>query len=390
MDFTLLIVDDEDNFREGLKEYFSEKFSVMDAGNLTDARNILASTPVDIILLDVQVGPEYGLDLLPAIRLMNPAPKTIIMTAYGEVEMAVDAMKNGAYDFLSKPVNFSLLEATIKKALDVVRLERELYFQRSTQFGGSDFILGKNSRIRDAYDCAMKAAAAQASILITGETGTGKEVITRFIHENGPRAKKPFRPINCSAIQPTMLESELFGHEAGAFTSADKLHRGLFEAADGGILFLDEISSMSLDMQSKLLRALEEKEIRRVGGTKEIPVDVQIIAATNHNISDMIQQGTFRSDLFYRLNVIHIELPPLRERLDDLTELFVFFIKKISLEQGKNIPYIDPVILSAIRKYRWPGNIRELRNACERAVILCAGDTIQLSGFPAEIAVLAE
>ena len=182
MDFTLLIVDDEDNFREGLKEYFSEKFSVADAGNLTDARNILASTPVDIILLDVQVGPEYGLDLLPAIRLMNPAPKTIIMTAYGEVEMAVDAMKNGAYDFLSKPVNFSLLEATIKKALDVVKLERELYFQRSTQSGTSDFILGKNSRIREAYDCAMKAAAAQASILITGETGTGKEVITRFTH----------------------------------------------------------------------------------------------------------------------------------------------------------------------------------------------------------------
>lgn len=389
MDYTLLIVDDEDNFREGLKEVYKDRFRVLDAPNLTAARKILKNQPVELILLDVNIKSEFGPDLLTDIRRMEPKPKVIILTAFGDVDTAVNAMKNGADDFISKPVDFALLDATLARNIKVIDMERELYFQRS-QSKPTDFVIGKTEAIRHAYFLAERAAAAQASILITGETGTGKEVITRFIHDTGPRAKGPFYPINCSAIQSTMLESELFGHEAGSFTGADKLHKGLFEAASGGILFLDEISSMSLDMQSKLLRALEEKKIRRVGGNHEIDVDVQIVAATNHKIEELITKGEFRSDLFYRLNVIRIDLPPLRERIEDLKELFAFFIKKYSLEQGKNIPYIEPQILTAISKYSWPGNIRELRNACERAVIFCMGDTLQLSSFPREIVELAE
>lgn len=389
MDYTLLIVDDEDNFREGLKEVYKDRFRVLDASNLTEARKILKTQPVDLILLDVNIKSEFGPDLLTDVRRMEPKPKVIILTAFGDVDTAVNAMKNGADDFLSKPVDFALLDATLARNIKVVDLEKELFYQRS-QSKPVDFIIGKTEAIRHAYFLAERAATAQASILITGETGTGKEVITRFIHNSGPRAKGPFYPINCSAIQSTMLESELFGHEAGSFTGADKLHKGLFETANGGILFLDEISSMSLDMQAKLLRALEEKKIRRVGGNQEIDVDVQIVAATNHKIEELITKGEFRTDLFYRLNVIRIELPPLRERIEDLKELFAFFIKKYSLEQGKNIPYIEPQILTAISKYTWPGNIRELRNACERAVIFCMGDTLQLSSFPREIVELAE
>ncbi len=389
MDYTLLIVDDEDNFREGLKEVYKDRFRVLDASNLTEARKTLKTQPVDLILLDVNIKSEFGPDLLTDIRRMEPKPKVIILTAFGDVDTAVNAMKNGADDFLSKPVDFALLDATLARNIKVIDLEKELFYQRS-QSKPADFIIGKTEAIRHAYYLAERAATAQASILITGETGTGKEVITRFIHKSGPRAKGPFYPINCSAIQSTMLESELFGHEAGSFTGADKLHKGLFETANGGILFLDEISSMSLDMQAKLLRALEEKKIRRVGGNQEIDVDVQIVAATNHEIEELITKGEFRMDLFYRLNVIRIELPPLRERIEDLKELFAFFIKKYSLEQGKNIPYIEPQILTAISKYSWPGNIRELRNACERAVIFCMGDTLQLSSFPREIVELAE
>lgn len=389
MDYTLLIVDDEDNFREGLKEVYKDRFRVLDASNLTEARKTLKTQPVDLILLDVNIKSEFGPDLLTDIRRMEPKPKVIILTAFGDVDTAVNAMKNGADDFLSKPVDFALLDATLARNIKVIDLEKELFYQRS-QSKPADFIIGKTEAIRHAYYLAERAATAQASILITGETGTGKEVITRFIHKSGPRAKGPFYPINCSAIQSTMLESELFGHEAGSFTGADKLHKGLFETANGGILFLDEISSMSLDMQAKLLRALEEKKIRRVGGNHEIDVDVQIVAATNHEIEELITKGEFRTDLFYRLNVIRIELPPLRERIEDLKELFAFFIKKYSLEQGKNIPYIEPQILTAISKYSWPGNIRELRNACERAVIFCMGDTLQLSSFPREIVELAE
>ncbi|HOR55371.1 MAG TPA: sigma-54 dependent transcriptional regulator [Flexilinea sp.] len=388
MDFTVLVVDDEENFREGIKQYLSRdvNYEILDAASLSEAREILNRQPVDIIMLDVQVGKEYGPDLLYDINRIRPTPKTILITAYGEVEMAVDAMKNGAFDFLSKPVNFPLLEATLKRAEDVIRLQKEIESLMGAYKKDFSFVVGQNEKMKRIFKDAQLAAKAQVSILIGGETGTGKEVLAKFIHQNGPRANKLLVPINCAAIQPTILESELFGYEAGAFTNAEKRKPGLFEVADGGILFLDEISSMSMDMQSKLLRAIEEKKVRHVGGTKEIPVDVQIVAASNRNIPEMIEKGDFREDLYYRLRIVDIEIPPLRERKEDLPELIGFFVKSISAERGVNITKVSESVLRAFQNYSWPGNIRELKNAIERASIFCEGDTINLCDIPADIA----
>ncbi len=388
MDFTVLVVDDEENFREGIKQYLSRdvNYEILDAASLSEAREILNRQPVDIIMLDVQVGKEYGPDLLYDINRIRPTPKTILITAYGEVEMAVDAMKNGAFDFLSKPVNFPLLEATLKRAEDVIRLQKEIESLMGAYKKDFSFVVGQNEKMKRIFKDAQLAAKAQVSILIGGETGTGKEVLAKFIHQNGPRANKLLVPINCAAIQPTILESELFGYEAGAFTNAEKRKPGLFEVADGGILFLDEISSMSMDMQSKLLRAIEEKKVRHVGGTKEIPVDVQIVAASNRNIPEMIEKGDFREDLYYRLRIVDIKIPPLRERKEDLPELIGFFVKSISAERGVNITKVSEPVLRAFQNYSWPGNIRELKNAIERASIFCEGDTINLCDIPADIA----
>jgi len=388
MDFTVLVVDDEENFREGIKQYLSRdaNYEILDAASLSEAREILNRQPVDIIMLDVQIGKEYGPDLLYDINRIRPTPKTILITAYGEVEMAVDAMKNGAFDFLSKPVSFPLLEATLKRAEDVIRLQKEIESLMGAYKKDFSFVVGQNEKMKRIFKDAQLAARAQVSILIGGETGTGKEVLAKFIHQNGPRANKLLVPINCAAIQPTILESELFGYEAGAFTNAEKRKPGLFEVADGGILFLDEISSMSMDMQSKLLRAIEEKKIRHVGGTKEIPVDVQIVAASNRNISEMIEKGDFREDLYYRLRIVDIEIPPLRERKEDLPELIGFFVKSISAERGLNITKVSEPVIRAFQNYSWPGNIRELKNAIERASIFCEGDTINLCDIPADIA----
>ena len=248
-----------------------------------------------------------------------------------------------------------------------------------------EYVQGNNARMKRVFQDASRAARAGVSVLIYGETGSGKEVIAQYIHMNGSRASKPMIAINCAAIAPTVLESELFGHEAGSFTGADKKTQGLFEAADGGILFLDEISSMSMDMQAKILRAIEEKKIRKVGGTKEIPVDVQIIAASNRDMKQMIEEKTFREDLFYRLCVVDINIPPLRERTDDIPELAAFFVRKISLEHGQNITGISPQVLKAFQKYNWPGNIREFRNAIERACIFCLTDTIELCDIDPKI-----
>ncbi len=385
---TILIVDDEDNFREGLDQYLTYKgYSVMAAANLTDARNILRENPIDIVLLDVQIGKEYGPDFLNDINLVRPTPVTILLTAYGEVDIAVAAMKNGAFDFMGKPVNLPKLESTLKKAEEIMTFRRQMDERIWTTADKKfEYVEGVNPRMKRVFRDASRAARAGVSVLIYGETGSGKEIIAKYIHKNGARAAKPMISINCAAISPTVLESELFGHEAGSFTGADKKTQGLFEAADGGILFLDEISSMSLEMQAKILRAIEEKKIRKVGGTKEIPVDVQIIAASNRDMKQMIEEKTFREDLYYRLCVVDINIPPLRERTEDIPELAAFFVRKISLEHGQNITGISPQVLRAFQKYSWPGNIREFRNAIERACIFCLTDTIELCDIDARIA----
>ena len=387
MKTTILIVDDEDNFREGFDKYLTNKgYQVYSAANLTDARKILHEQEIDIILLDVQIGKEYGPDFLDDIKLVRPTPITILLTAYGELDMAVTAMKNGAFDFMSKPLNLTDLENNLKEAEQIMQFRREMERYWTSADKKFEYVEGSNKRMQRVFQDASRAARAGVSVLINGETGSGKEIVAKYIHKNGVRAAKPMVAVNCAAIASTVLESELFGHEAGSFTGATSKTIGLFEQADGGILFLDEISSMSLEMQAKILRAIEEKEIRRVGGTKQIPVDVQIIAASNRDMKQMIAEKTFRDDLYYRLRVVDISIPPLRERVEDIPELAAYFVKTISREQGKNIAGVSPQVLKALEKYNWPGNVRELRNAIERACIFCLTDTIELCDIDSEIA----
>jgi DNA-binding NtrC family response regulator len=299
--------------------------------------------------------------------------------------MAVDAMKNGAHDFLTKPIQLSQLENSIERACEIVQMRRELAHFRQTQKESVSFVAGKSAAMKSVLNQALKASQAQVSVLITGETGTGKDVLAKYIHKQGPRSNKPYIAINCAAIQNTVLESELFGYEAGAFTGADRRKHGLMEVADGGILFLDEISSMPLDIQAKLLRAIEEHAFRRVGGTNLISVDVQIVAASNRNLKEMIQNGEFRQDLYFRLKVVDLDVPPLRERKADIPELVGFFIREINMKQGVNVEDITGRAMEKLIRYDWPGNIRELRHAIERAILFCDGRIIDLPDLPADI-----
>jgi len=294
-------------------------------------------------------------------------------------------MKNGAHDFLTKPIQLDQLEQSIKRAFESVRMRRELAHFREVQKNNLDFVPGQNLVVKKMMEAAAKAGQMQVSVLITGETGVGKDVLAQYIHASGPRANKPYIAINCAAIQSTVLESELFGYEAGAFTSAEKRKHGLMEVADGGVLFLDEISSMPLDMQAKLLRAIEESAFRRVGGTTLIKVDVQIIAASNRNLKDMIAANDFRSDLYYRLKVVDLHLPPLKERSEDIPELVGFFLRDRNRKMGQNVENVSPRAMEALMRYNWPGNIRELSHAIEHAILFSDGQTIDLPDLPADI-----
>ena len=387
MSATILIVDDEKTARNNISEYLNQiGYETVGVGTLKEARDCLRSSVGDIILLDVDLGGDYGPDLLFDIQHLDVRPPVIIITAYGAIDMAVDAMKNGAHDFIEKPLDFSRLERSLKRAQELVLLRRELAHYRQAQVDQSQFVVGQSPVMKKVLDQAARSAKSVVSVLITGESGTGKEVLARYIHRSGNRANKQFIPINCATIQPTMMESELFGHESGAFTSADKRKPGLMEVADGGILFLDEISSMPLDVQAKLLRAIEEMAFFRVGGTALIKVDVQIIAASNRDLKKMIEANEFRHDLYFRLKVVDLHLPPLRERKDDIPELVGFFIRRFNQSMGMNVTGISPLALEALFEYDWPGNIRELSNTIERSMIFCDGETIQIADLPAEIA----
>lgn len=386
MGMTILIIDDEDNARENIGQFLTAKgYEVKGAATLAEGRTCLQRSDADVVLLDVQLPDGYGPNLLYETATMPLRPPIILITAYGDIDMAVDAMKNGAHDFLTKPIQLNQLEKSIERAGEVVALRREIAHLRESQQQKGRFITGKSPAMQSVLTQAQKAAEKSVSVLITGETGSGKEVLAHFIHANGPRAGKPFIAINCAAIQNTMLEAELFGFEAGAFTGADKRKLGLMEVADQGILFLDEISSMPLDIQAKLLRALEERALRRVGGTNLIKVDVQIIAASNRSLSALIKDGQFREDLFYRLKVVDLHVPPLRERKADIPELVGFFIRQFNVRQGSNVINISPRALAALTAYEWPGNIRELSNAIERAMLFCDGESIELADLPAEV-----
>ncbi len=386
MTATILLVDDEKNARNNIGSYLeSEGYEVLLAADLKTARKHLTAQEADIVLLDVQLPDGYGPDLLAETSQLANRPPIIMITAHGKIDMAVEAMKNGAHDFIQKPIKFERLEQSIKRAQDIVEMREELNHFRKTQRDSLDSIVINSDIMRNVFAQAQRAAKSSTSILITGETGTGKEVLALAIHRMGPRSDKPFIDINCAAVQNTMLESELFGYEAGAFTGAQKRKRGLMEVADEGILFLDEISSMSSDMQAKVLRALEEQTFRRVGSTTSIQVDVQILAASNRVLPALIETGAFREDLYYRLKVINLEIPPLREHLEDIPGLAGHFIKTNNPKMGLNIENMTPAALDLLKKYQWPGNIRELRNVIERAMIFCDEATIDVQHLPAEL-----
>jgi DNA-binding NtrC family response regulator len=386
MTATILLVDDEKNARNNIGSYLeSEGYEVLLAADLKTARKHLSAQEADIVLLDVQLPDGYGPDLLAETAQLANRPPIIMITAHGKIDMAVEAMKNGAHDFIQKPIKFERLEQSIKRAQDIVEMREELNHFRKTQRDSLDSIVINSDIMRDVFTQAQRAAKRSTSILITGETGTGKEVLALAIHRMGPRSEKPFIDINCAAVQNTMLESELFGYEAGAFTGAQKRKRGLMEVADEGILFLDEISCMSSDMQAKMLRALEERTFRRVGSTTSIKVDVQILAASNRVLPALIETGAFREDLYYRLKVINLEIPPLREHPEDIPGLVGHFIKTNNPKMGLNIENMTPAALTLLKKYKWPGNIRELRNVIERAMIFCDEATIDVQHLPAEL-----
>jgi DNA-binding NtrC family response regulator len=386
MSATILIVDDEENARLNIGTFLTGRgYEIQAAATLAEARDNLRLGNADIILLDVQLPDGYGPTLLEETASLPTRPPIILITAFGDIEMAVDAMKSGAHDFLQKPIRLAQLEKSIVRAEEIVAMRRELNHLRQTRQEKKDFIVGNSQQMKRLMDQAARAAAASVSVLITGETGVGKEVLASAIHKLGPRANKPFIAINCAAIQSTVLESELFGYEAGAFTGADKRKHGLMEVADEGILFLDEISSMPVDMQAKLLRAIEERAFRRVGGTNLIKVDVQILAASNRELKTLIQDGRFREDLYYRLKVVDLHLPPLRERIQDIPELVGLFVAKNNQRMGVNIRDVTPRALQALMAHTWPGNIRELRNVIERAMLFCDEEAIDLAHLPYEI-----
>jgi len=387
MSATILVIDDVVTAREAIADSLrKDGKEVLEAGTLNEARTYLELNKADICILDILLPDGNGLSLLDEVVQLDRQPKFIVITAHGQIDYAVEAMKKGALDFITKPIDMKNLKQSISRAEKLVAMRRELDHLRSSHTATAKFVIGRHPRMQSLIDQAQRSADASVPVLITGESGTGKEVIATFIHQIGPRQQHPFIAVNCAAIANTLLESELFGHEANAFTGASsKRKNGLMEVADGGILFLDEISSMPVDMQAKLLRAIEEHAFRRVGGTTLIRVDVQIIAASNQDLKVLIKEGNFREDLYYRLKVVDLEVPPLRKRRDDIPELVGLLLRQSNMSMGANIQDVTPRAMDALIAYDWPGNIRELRNAIERGIIFSDDAAIDLQDLPTEI-----
>lgn len=386
MAITILVVEDEENARK----FYSDSllafgYEVIGTPSFSEAQNHIRRGDADVAIVDVTLPDGYGPNLLYETAHLPFRPPMIFITAYGDIDMAVEAMKNGAHDFLPKPFEIPRLEQSLQRACEIVTMRRELAHLRQTQQQKGLFVVGKSPEMQTVLSRANRIASATVSVLITGETGTGKDVLARHIHNISPRANKPFIAINCAAIQNTMLESELFGYEAGAFTGAQQRKHGLMEVADGGILFLDEIASMPVEIQAKLLRASEEQAIRRVGGTNMINVDVQILAASNRDLKLMIEEGKFREDLYYRLKVVDLHLPPLRDRKMDIAELVAFFVRQNNARRGLNITDITPRAMQSLLDYHWPGNIRELSNAIDHAMLFCDGAVIDIPYLPKDV-----
>lgn len=383
----ILVVDDEKNTRDGLARALGRNYDVRLADSAARALRVLDEQPVDVLLSDIRMPGEDGLALMQRALARTPAPVCILLTAYGSIETAVDAMKRGAYDFLTKPVSLDRLELLLQRALrerDMESENRRLREQLDARFG-LEQLIGRSAPMQEVFDAIRQVGPSRATVLVTGESGTGKELVARAIHQLSPRVHGPFIPLHCAALAPTLLESELFGHEKGAFTGASERRRGRFELADGGSLFLDEVGEIPAAIQVKILRVLEERKFERVGGQETVEVDVRLIAATNRDLKKMVDEGTFREDLYYRLNVVTIHLPPLRERPDDIPLLVQHFLKELAAENGKTIAGLTPEAMGALAAYAWPGNVRELRNVIERMVVMARGDTLTVRDLPAAL-----
>ena len=375
----ILVVDDDSAHRTMLKTLLSGwQYDIIEADDGSTAIEKVRKRSFDLVLMDVRMLKVSGLEALDEIKAFNPAIPVIIMTAYSSLETAVEAIKKGAYDYLTKPLDFDKLKITIKRAMEHIRLKEENRILKESL--GKHFdrqnIIGQSPAMIKLLETVAQVAASEATVLINGESGTGKELIAGATHFNSPRKDGPFVKINCAAITETLLESELFGHEKGAFTGADKRKDGRFVQAHKGSLFLDEVSEMTLAMQVKLLRVLQEREITRVGGEGAVKVDVRVIGATNRNLMNMIKEGSFREDLFYRLNVISLDIPPLRKRRDDIVLLAQHFLQDFSAKNRKQIKGFTPKAIDRLIRYDWPGNVRELMNAVERAVVLARTEHI--------------
>lgn len=382
---TILIVDDEKNYLVVLEALLGpEGYEIITTDNADNALRLIEESDLDLVITDMKMPGMNGMNLLEDAKRINSDLPIIIMTAYGTIEMAVEAMKKHAYDYIEKPFKNEQLKLTVKKALNNYRLVKENRLLSEAlsdkyKFGN---IIGKSRPMQEIYDLINKVSQTKTSVLITGASGTGKELIANAIHYNSPRKDKPFISVNCGALTETLLESELFGHEKGAFTGAISMKKGRFELANGGTLFLDEVGEMPPPLQVKLLRVLQEMEFERVGGTKTIDVDVRILSASNRHIEQDVKDGKFREDLFYRLNVIHIEVPSLRERGGDIRLLVNHFLQKYGIDEKKERLQLSPEAWKVLFNHEWPGNIRELENVIERAVVLNNNGLIETEDFP--------
>ena len=386
--YNLLIVDDEQGQREILSGYLKKKgYTVYTASSGTEGIQSVKNYPIDIIISDFKMPDKTGIEVLEAVKSINPEISFVMVTAFGTIENAVKAMRLGAYDYLAKPIDLDELDILLERIIEHKNLKSENQYlkqQLEERFKISS-IISQSPRMEEAVNLAARVAESKATVLITGENGTGKEVLAKAIHFISPRKNNPFIAVNIPALSENLMESEIFGHERGAFTGADKMKKGRFELAYKGTIFLDEIGDVPLPMQVKLLRVLQEQQIERVGGTETIPIDVRIIAATNQDLEKKIKEGTFREDLFYRLNIVAIKIPPLRERKEDILPLIEFFLLKYANENKKETFTISKEAVDQLMKYSYPGNVRELENSIERAVVLARGNTLTQNDLPMSI-----
>ena len=384
---TILIVDDEKHTREGLRQSLEDDFDVYTASNIDEAMNVLAADQIDLVLTDLRLGPEDGMTLIEKILQRTRPPICMLMTAYGSIATAVEAMKRGAYDFVTKPVNIDELGLKIARAISGRRTEQEnvqLRQQVEKRFGLENLV-GESRAMHGIFEIVRQVAPSRATVLIVGESGTGKELIAHAIHNLSNRNKTRFVAFNCAAFAPQLIESELFGHERGAFTGAVERRIGRFEQAAGGTLFVDEIGEIDSNVQVKLLRALDPGVFERVGGSQSIRADVRLVAATNRDITALVREGKFREDLYYRLNVVQIRVPPLRERKEDIPLLANAFLKEISERDNKAFRPLSAEAMEVLIQYNWPGNVRELKGAIDAGVTLSTGNQITIRDLPLTI-----